>query len=107
MSDNNTPYDDEFRANKKDYGDATISFILSIIATVFAFGSGFSIIGLVCGIIAVVKGAPLKGENKYAKIGWMLGIVAICLTIFGTIVMFVSGNGPHISSYFYHATYSN
>jgi predicted membrane protein len=107
MSGNNTPYEDEFRVNKKDESDATTSFILSIIAAVFAFGSGFSIIGFVCGIIAVVKAAPLRRENKYAKIGWILGIVAICLTIFGAILMFATGQGPHVSTYFYHATYSS
>lgn len=63
--------------NRKDNG--TTPLILGIMSVIFSLT--FSrLIGLILGIIAIVKGSKAKDYDNDAKAGWILGIIGVALS---------------------------
>ena len=70
---------------------ALLSFIFGIVGSVLAFCCGS---GLPFGVAALILGLLAKKDdpdNKQAKIGFILGIVAIALCIISTIIWTATG----------------
>lgn len=83
------PYDEETCVSKRTSDDlGSISMILGIIAIVCVITGFFSIIGFVLGIIALVKGAPVRKQSGTALAGWVLGIISIALFALYIILFF-------------------
>lgn len=61
------------------------SLVLGIIAAVFTLIPFFKLIGIILGILAIVKGYKYRSENGAALAGWVLGILSL---IFSSVVMF-------------------
>lgn len=65
-------------------GKAMGALVCGIIGLIISFF--VPIVGIILGIIAMVMGNGLKSTSKYANIGFILGIVAIILSVIMWIV---------------------
>lgn len=88
--DNNShPYEEDKCVKKTTSDDASsVVLILGIIAIVSVFSWIFSFVGLILGIIALVKGTKIRHNSSAAMAGWVLAIIAISLFALG-VVFFV------------------
>ncbi len=85
---NNQPYDESTMVKKTTSDDAgSIVLILGIIAIVSAFSLYLSIVGLVCGIISIVKGSSIRHCSSTGMAGFVLGIISV---VMATILLIVS-----------------
>jgi hypothetical protein len=90
MTGNNNyqPYDESTMVKKTTSDDAgSIVLILGIIAIVSAFSFYLSIVGLVCGIISIVKGSSIRHYSSTGMAGFVLGIISV---VMATILLLVS-----------------
>lgn len=80
--------------DQKRYDDgrntALVLGILAIVSTTIACIVIFSLIGLILGIIAIVKGARSRKVSSAGLAGWLLGILSVILSSFGIIFWFYS-----------------
>ena len=85
--DNNShPYDEDNCVKKTTSDDASsVVLILGIIAIVSVFSWIFSFVGLILGIIALVKGTKIRHNSSAAMAGWVLAIIAISLFSLGVV----------------------
>lgn len=80
------PYNDENCVKKTTSDDASsVVLILGIISIVSIFSWIFSFVGLVLGIIALVKGTKIRHNSSAAMAGWVLSIISISLFALGFI----------------------
>jgi len=80
------PYDEDKCVKKTTSDDASsIVLILGIIAIVSVFSWIFSFVGLILGIIALVKGTKIRHNSSAAMAGWVLSIIAISIFALGVI----------------------
>jgi len=90
-----TPYDESSQVNNPLMDKkSTTSMILGIIAIVCSFTWFLAPVGLVLGIIAVVKAKSFRKENGTAKAGYILGIIALIVSailVIGFVVMMSHG----------------
>ena len=95
-----TPYDEASQVNNPLMErKSTTSMVLGIIAIVCSFTGMLAPIGLVLGIIAVVKSNKFRKENSSAKAGYILGIIAIigaAVMILGFLLMMSHGSSMFI-----------
>ncbi|MGD1821962.1 MAG: hypothetical protein ACPKM0_04270 [Pleomorphochaeta sp.] len=85
--DNNShPYDEDTCVKKTTSDDASsVVLILGIISIVSIFSWIFSFVGLVLGIIALVKGTKIRHNSSAAMAGWVLSIISISIFALGVI----------------------
>ncbi|MDC7237453.1 MAG: DUF4190 domain-containing protein [Sphaerochaetaceae bacterium] len=84
--DNSHPYDEEKCVKKTTSDDASsVVLILGIISIVSMFSWIFSFVGLILGIIALVKGTKIRHNSSAAMAGWVLSIISISIFALGVI----------------------
>lgn len=65
------------RTTSDDYG--SIAMILGIIAIVCSISGYLSFVGVILGIIAIVKGSKVRKYSSSGMAGWVLGIISVVL----------------------------
>lgn len=105
-----TPYDEANRVNNPLVEkNSTTSMILGIIAIVCTLMGFLAPIALVLGILALVKGKKYRLENTSAKAGYILGIIAIVISvvmIVGFVLMISRGFSCNSMGYSVYGTRS-
>ncbi|MBK5201772.1 MAG: hypothetical protein JJE21_09635 [Spirochaetaceae bacterium] len=77
------------------------SLILGIIAIVFTLIPFFKLIGIILGILAIVKGYKYRSENSSALAGWVLGILSLIFSSVSLLfIMFLFGHLFWLSNVF-------
>ena len=93
------PYKEENCVKRTSSDDASsVVLILGIISIVTVFSFIFSFIGLILGIIALVKGTKIRNNSSSAMDGWVLSIIAISLFALG-LIFFLGFLMPHFWYY--------
>ena len=83
---NYQPYDEKTQVKRNTSDDqGAIAMTLGIIAIVSSLTGILSLVGLVCGIIAIVKGSKVRTISSSGMAGWVLGIIAV---IFSGVAVF-------------------
>lgn len=73
--------------NKRKGDEGTLPLIMGILAIVFTIT--FSrFIGFILGIIAIIKGNQHRLYDNDAKIGFICGIIAVCLSSIALLAIF-------------------
>ena len=73
--------------NRRNGDEGTLPLILGILSIVFAFT--FSrVLGFILGIIAIVKGNQYRFLDNDAKVGFICGIVGVCISSIALMFIF-------------------